>query len=109
MSEFSSEDSVIHQQQFKVSFVSDNEGLETTFSHESSGLISSVTNLGHGLVASESSSDSVINTSGSSPAGGQLVGVVFTFESSESSCLLVNDSLVSQRSDGHFLSLCSDN
>jgi len=95
VSEFSSEDSVIHQQQFKVSFVGDDEGLETTSSHESSGSIGSVTNLGHGLVASESSSDSVINTSGSSPAGSQFTRVIFVFESGESGGLLVNDSLMS--------------
>lgn len=109
VSEFSAIGSVIHQQQFEVSFVSDDEGLEATLSHESSGLISSVTNSDHGLVASESSSDSIIDTSGSSPAGAQFTRVIFVFESGKSGGLLVNDSLMSQRSDGHFLSLCSDN
>lgn len=70
------------------------------------------TALGHGPVSPESPADTVIDTwscvtvwaltSGSAPAGLELVGVVLALESHELLGPLVDDLLVSQRLHDHF-------
>ena len=59
--------SVIHEQQFNVLFIADEELSETTGEHVTRlfGLLA--TDLGHAHRASEAAPDSAINTSGLSP------------------------------------------
>jgi hypothetical protein len=59
---FSTESSVVHQQNIKITNVSDNEFSKAVGKMESSFLIVTITDLWHGFVASESSSHSVIDT-----------------------------------------------
>ena len=62
VSDFGTESSVVHQKNVKVSCVFDEEFFKAVGEMESSFFIVSVTDLWHGLVASESSSHSVIDT-----------------------------------------------
>lgn len=62
MSDFSAKGAVVHEKDVKVLDVSDCEFLEAVGQEESSLLVRSVSNLGHLLVASESSSHAIVDT-----------------------------------------------
>jgi len=99
-SKLSSESSVVHQQELDFLGVLDVEGLEAGSSHESGGFVSTITDVTDGLVSSESSSHSAIDTVGLSP----LVGdgdEVLALESSEFLYSLLKNLLVLQSFDGH--------
>jgi len=59
---FGTESSIVHQKNVQIFDVVDNELFQTVWQVESSFLIVSVTDFWHGLVASESSSHSVVDT-----------------------------------------------
>ena len=59
--------SVVHQQQLNILLVAEEEFSESIRQHMTSLFSRSITNLGQSLVASELSTDSGINTVGSSP------------------------------------------
>lgn len=66
---FSGKDTVVHQEHINVTDIGHNKLLET-IGEEMTGLgVGSVTNLGHGDLALETTTDTVINTLGLSPAG----------------------------------------
>jgi len=99
-SKLSGESSVVHQQELDFLGVLDVEGLEAGSSHELGGLVGTITDVTDGLVASESSSHSAIDTVGLSP----LVGdgdEVLTLESGELLYSLLKNLLVLQSFDGH--------
>ena len=62
MGDLGAESSVVHQQHVQIAHISHNELSKTVGKVESSFLIVTVTDLGHGFVASESSSHSVVDT-----------------------------------------------
>ena len=104
MSDFGAEGSIVHEEDVEVLGVSDEELFEAVGEMESGFFIVSVSDFGHGLVASESSSHSVVDTwnrasvtSGSSPAGSESSGIQVRLESGESCGSLVLDSLSEQR------------
>ena len=103
MSDFGTESSIVHQKNVKIAGVSDKELFKAVGEMESGFFIVSVTDFWHGLVASESSSHSVVDTwsygsftSWSSPAGSQSSAVKVGLESSESGGSLMFDSLSEQ-------------
>ena len=82
MSNFCAESSIVHEENVQVADIMNEEFFKTIGQVESGFLIASVTDLGHGLVASKSSSHSVVDTwvsksttSGSSPTGSQSTAV----------------------------------
>ena len=83
MGELGAEGSVVHQKHFKILGIFDGDLLEAVGKHVLVFLLGSVSNLDHRLVSFELSSDSVINTSGSSPAGGKFSRVLIGLESGE--------------------------
>ena len=62
MSNFGTESSIVHQKNVKIGGVSNDELSKAIGEMESGFLIISVTDFGHGLVASKSSSHSVVDT-----------------------------------------------
>ena len=62
MSDFGTESSIVHQKNVKIAGVSDEELFKAVGEMESGFFIVSVTDFGHGLVASKSSSHSVVDT-----------------------------------------------
>ena len=60
-------DSVVHQEQLEVLLVTDKQLFESIRQHVTSLLSRTIADGGEGLVASESSTDSAINTVGESP------------------------------------------
>ena len=62
MSDFCAEGAVVHEKDVKVLDISDCELLEAIRKIVSGFIVRSITNLGHFLVASESSSHSVVDT-----------------------------------------------
>ena len=67
LGDFAGVDAVVHQEQFNVFFVSDEELLEARLEHVSGLLVLLVTNLGLSNLASEASSHTGVNTSLLSP------------------------------------------
>ena len=104
VSDFSAEGSIVHQENVEVLGVFDEELFKAVGEMESGFFIVSVSDFGHRLVASKSSSHSVVdtcnrdsNTSGSSPAGSESSGVEIRLKSGESCGSLMLDSLSEQR------------
>ena len=62
MGNLGTESSVVHQQHVQIAHVSNNELSQSVGKVESSFFIVTITDLWHGLVASESSSHSVVDT-----------------------------------------------
>jgi hypothetical protein len=103
VSDFRTESSIVHQENVKIAGVSDEELFKAVGEMESGFFIVSVTDFWHGLVASESSSHSVVDTwsygsftSWSSPAGSQSSAIKVGLEASESGGSLMFDSLSEQ-------------
>ena len=90
--DLSAESSVVHQQNIQILDVVNHELLETVGKVVFGGVVRSVTDSGHILVASESSPHSVVDTSGSSPALGQSAAVEVGLESGELQSSLLDDS-----------------
>jgi len=61
--------SIVHQQDFNISGVTNEESLETIGTQKSCLFVATVTDLGHGTVALEPAANTGINTLGFSPAG----------------------------------------
>lgn len=79
VSDFSSIDAVLHHQHFEFSNVVDQNLAETGGQHVTSGLGGTVTDLGHGGLATEATTDAVVDTLGFAPAfldGFEAVGLV---------------------------------
>lgn len=75
MGNLSTEGPVVHEEHFKVFIIPDQELLESIGKVEPGLAVATIAALGHGLVAAEASSDSVVNTPGASPAAGHPSGV----------------------------------
>jgi hypothetical protein len=84
MSELSAINSVVHQQHFEIRVVLDKELLKPIWKNMFMLSLSTIPNGDQRLVTLELSSDSVIDTSWSSPIGGQFTGIVLGLESCES-------------------------
>ena len=69
MSDDSSDSGVVHQQQFQIRDVVDQERIETAAQHSSSLLIVSITDSRHQKRGTETAADFVINTTRLSPGG----------------------------------------
>ena len=103
MSNLSAESSIVHKEDVKVFNVVDEELFKAVGEMESGFFIVTVADFGHGFVASESASHSVVDTwdsasvtSGSSPAGGQSSSVEVRLEPSETGSSLMGDSFSQQ-------------
>ena len=62
MGDLGAESSVVHQEHVQIAHISHNKLSQSIGKVESSFLIVTITDLGHGFVASESSSHSVVDT-----------------------------------------------
>ena len=62
-------DSVVHQQELNVFLVAEKQFSESIRQHVTGGFGRAITDGGHSLVTSELTTDSAINTVGSSPRG----------------------------------------
>lgn len=67
VSNLGGKDTVVHQEQFKLSGVLDQELLESVGEEVTGLAVGTVSDLGHGNLALETSADTVINTLGLSP------------------------------------------
>ena len=65
--DFSGEGPVVHKEQFNIFFIANEELLEAASEEVAGGVVLLLANGGHGDVASESASDSGIDTMGLSP------------------------------------------
>ena len=102
MSYFSSMSSVVHQQYFQFLYIMNHELLEAIGVDMFSLQIRTETYFGHFGLASISSTESVINTSGSSPGSSQFVRIVIRLMSNEVVHSLLHNLLSLYRSH-HFI------
>ena len=84
MSELTTVDSVVHQEHLKIGFIFDKKLLESIGEDMFMLFLGSVADGDQRFVALELSSDSVVDTSGSSPTGRKFMSVVLRLESCES-------------------------
>lgn len=101
MSELSTVDSIVHEEHLQVRGVLNEELLEPIGENVFVLSFGSVADGDERLVAFELSSDSVIDTSGSSPTGRKFVGVVLGLESCESLGSFLDLVDFDERLDGH--------
>lgn len=98
MSNLSAESSIIHKEDIQVLGVVNKELLETIRKVISGFLIGAVADFGHGLVASEASPHSVVNTVGSSPAFSYSASIEVRLEADEFLRSFLDDSLFQEGS-----------
>jgi hypothetical protein len=99
--EFSAVNSVVHQQNFKILIVSDQELLESIGKEELGLPGLTISAFDQGLVTSVLTSYTTVNTSGSSPAWLELSIEILVFKSSELLGPLENLLVLDQRCYGH--------
>jgi hypothetical protein len=99
--EFTSVDSIVHEEEFEFLDVSDQELLEAVGQEELGLPGLAVAALDQGLVAAVLSADAVIDTSGTAPAGAELSVEILVLESGETLGALEDFLVLHERSDGH--------
>jgi hypothetical protein len=101
MSKLTTIDSIIHQQHFEIRLILDKKLLESIGKNMFVLSLSTITNRNQRLATFELSSDSIIDTSWSSPIWGQFSRIVFGLESCESLGSFLDLVDFHQRLDSH--------